>query len=53
MLYNHGWEKQQTQKPKGFEPKKGQAGKEIHQKNPATGQKGPFRKHMDGQNLHT
>ena len=32
MLYNHGWEKQQTQKPKGSGPKKGQKGKETHQK---------------------
>ena len=30
MLYNHGWEKQQTQRPKVSGLKKGQAGKETH-----------------------
>ena len=44
MLCNHGWEKQQTQRPK-----KGQAGKETHQKKSCQGSKGPFQKHMAGQ----
>ena len=42
MLYNHGWEKQQTQRPKGSGPKKGQAGKETHQKKSCHGSKGPY-----------
>ena len=32
MLYNHGWEKQQTQKPKGSGPKKGQRAKKCTKK---------------------
>ena len=32
MLYNHGWEKQQTQRPKRSGPKKGQAGKKGQKK---------------------
>ena len=48
MLYNHGWEKQQTQKPKGSGPKKSQADKETHQKKFCHGQKGPFQMHMAG-----
>ena len=52
MLYNYGWEKQQTQRPKGSGPKKGQAGKETHQKKSCHGSKGPFQKHMDGQKIY-
>ena len=52
MLYNHGWEKQQTQRPKGSGPKKGQAGKETHQKKSCHGSKGPFQKHMAGQKIY-
>ena len=44
MLYNHGWEKQQTQRPKGSAPKRCQADKEI-----LPWSKGPFQKHMAGQ----
>ena len=32
MLRNHGWEKQQTLRPKGLRPKRGQVGKETQQK---------------------
>ena len=39
MLYNHGWEKQQTQRPKGSGPKKGQPGKETHEKKSCYGSK--------------
>ena len=39
MLYNHGWEKQQTQRPKGSGPKKGQVGKKTHQKKSCHGSK--------------
>ena len=42
MLYNHGWKKQKTLGPKGSRPKRGQAGKETHQKKFCRGSKGPF-----------
>ena len=48
MLCNHGWEKQQTQRPKGLD-QKGQAGKETHQKKSCHGSKETFQKHMAGQ----
>ena len=50
MLYNHGWEKQQTQRPKGSGPKRVRQAKKLTKRNPATGPKGPFQKHMAGQN---
>ena len=43
MLYNHGWEKQQTQRPKGFGPKKVRQAKKPTKRNPATGQKDDFK----------
>ena len=43
MLYNHGWEKQQTQRPKGSGPKRVRQGKKPTKRNPATGQKDPFK----------
>ena len=47
MLYNHGWEKQQTQRPKGSGPKRvRQAKKSCH------GSKRPFQKHMAGQKIY-
>ena len=46
MLYNHGWEKQQTQRPKGSGPKRVRQAKKPTKRNPA---KGPFQKHMAGQ----
>ena len=39
MLYNHGWEKQQTQRPKGSGPKRVEQAKKPTKTNPATGQK--------------
>ena len=39
MLYNHGWEKQQTQRPKASGPKGVRQAKKPIKKNPATGQK--------------
>ena len=39
MLYNHGWEKQQTQRPKGSGPKRVRQAKKPTKRNPATGQK--------------
>ena len=53
MLYNHGWQKQQTQRLKGSESKKGQAGKETHQKKSCHGSKRTISKHVAGQNLRT
>ena len=53
MLSNHGCEKQQTQRLKGSGPKKGQAAKKPTKRNPASGQKGPFQKHMVEQNSRT
>ena len=39
MLYNHGWEKQQTQRTKGSGPKRVRQAKKPSKRNPATGQK--------------
>ena len=39
MLYNHGWEKQQAQRPKGSGPKRVRQAKKPTKRNPATGQK--------------
>ena len=36
MLCNHGWEKQQTQRPKGFGPKRVRQAKKPIKRNPAT-----------------
>ena len=43
MLYNHGWEKQQTQRPKGSGPKRVRQAKKPTKTNPATGQKDHFK----------
>ena len=43
MLYNHGWEKQQTQRPKSFEPKRVRQARKSTKRNPATGQKDHFK----------
>ena len=43
MLYNHGWEKQQTQRPKGSGPKRVWQAKKPTKRNPATGQKDHFK----------
>ena len=43
MLYNHGWEKQQTQRPKGSGPKRVRQAKKPTKRNPATGQKDHFK----------
>ena len=53
MLHNHGWEKQQTLWPKGSRPKRGQAGKETHQKKSCRGSKGPFQMYMAGKKTIT
>ena len=42
MLHNHGWEKQQTQRPKGSGPKRVRQAKKPNKKNPATVQKDHF-----------
>ena len=43
MLYNHGWEKQQTQRPKGSGPKTVRQAKKSTKRNPAMGQKDHFK----------
>ena len=43
MLYNYGWEKQQTQRPKGSGPKRVRQAKKPTKRNPATGQKDHFK----------
>ena len=43
MLCNHGWEKQQTQRPKGSGPKRVRQAKKPTKRNPATGQKDHFK----------
>ena len=43
MLYNHGWEKQQTQRPKGFGPKRVRQARKPTKRNSATGQKDNFK----------
>ena len=43
MLYNHGWEKQQTQRPKGSGPKRVCQAKKPTKRNPGTGQKDHFK----------
>ena len=48
MLYNYGWGKQQTQRPKGSGPKRGRQEKKPKKKS-CHGSKGPFQKHMAGQ----
>ena len=47
MLYNHGWEKQKTQRPKGSGPKRVRQAKKPTKKEILS--KGPFQKHMAGQ----
>ena len=49
MLCNHGWEKQQTQRPKGSGPKRVRQAKKLTKRNPAVLSKGLFQKHMAGQ----
>ena len=53
MLHNHEWEKQQTLLPKESGPKRGQAGKEIHQKKSCRGSKGSFQMYMAGKKTIT
>ena len=53
MLCNHGWEKKQTQRPKGSGPKRGQTGKETHQKKSCHGQKDHFKSIWLDKNLCT
>ena len=43
MLYNHGWEKQQTQRSKGSGPKRVRQAKKPTKRNLATGQKDHFK----------
>ena len=43
MLYNQGWEKQQTQRPKGSGPKRVRQAKKLTKRNPAAGQKDHFK----------
>ena len=43
MLCNHGWEKQQTQRPKGSGPKKVRQAMKPIKRNPAMGQKDHFK----------
>ena len=43
MLYNHGWEKQQTQRPKDSGPERVRQAKKPTKRNPATGQKDHFK----------
>ena len=43
MLYNHGWEKQQTQRPRGSGAKRVGQAKKPNKRNPATGQMDHFK----------
>ena len=43
MSYNHGWEKQQTQRPKGSGPKMVRQAKKPTKRNLAMGQKDHFK----------
>ena len=43
MLYNHGWKKQQTQRPKGSGPKRVRQAKKPTNRNPAMSQKDHFK----------
>ena len=45
MLCNHGWEKQQTQRPKGSGPKRVKQAKKLTKRNPAMGQKDHFKRY--------
>ena len=53
MLYNHGWEKQQTQRPKGPGPKRVRQAKKPTKRNPAMGQKDHFKSIWLDKNLYT
>ena len=46
MLNNHGWEKQQTQRPKKSGPKRVRQAKKPTKSNPAMGQKDHFKKNL-------
>ena len=50
---NHGWEKQQTQRPKGSGPKWVRQAKKPTKRNPATGQKDHFKSIWLDKNLYT
>ena len=43
MLCNHGWEKQETQRPKGSRPKRVRQAKKLTKRNRAAGQKDHFK----------
>ena len=53
MLYNHGWEKQQTQRPKGSGLKSVMQAKKPTKRNPAMGQKDHFKSIWLNKNLYT
>ena len=53
MLCNHGWEKQQTQRPKGSGPKRVRQPKKPTKRNPAMGQKDHFKGIWLDKNLYT